>query len=129
MEKITFKNGQAPYINDTNLNKMQDNIEKEFEKVKENIGVLIHTQEKNVTKELGAYQGFSEQFVADDIEGYDFVSYISCTTNGCVCWIGAIDGYTSGNRNLNVFTCNATNNTQTSTVSIKAYSLYVKKQN
>lgn len=31
MEKITFKNGQAPYINDTNLNQMQNNIEKEFE--------------------------------------------------------------------------------------------------
>lgn len=31
MEKITFKNGQAPYINDTNLNKMQDNIENTIE--------------------------------------------------------------------------------------------------
>lgn len=31
MEKITFKNGQAPYINDTNLNKMQDNVEKAIE--------------------------------------------------------------------------------------------------
>lgn len=28
MEKITFKNGQAPYINDSNLNQMQNNIEK-----------------------------------------------------------------------------------------------------
>lgn len=27
MEKITFKNGQAPYISDTNLNQMQNNIE------------------------------------------------------------------------------------------------------
>lgn len=31
MDKITFKNGQAPYINDTNLNKMQENIEKAIE--------------------------------------------------------------------------------------------------
>lgn len=31
MDKITFKNGQAPYINDTNLNQMQDNIEKAIE--------------------------------------------------------------------------------------------------
>lgn len=28
MEKIQFKNGQEPYLNDINLNKMQDNIEK-----------------------------------------------------------------------------------------------------
>ena len=27
MEKINFKNGQAPYINDTNLNQLQTNIE------------------------------------------------------------------------------------------------------
>lgn len=27
MEKIEFKNGQAPYINDANLNQLQDNIE------------------------------------------------------------------------------------------------------
>lgn len=27
MEKINFKNGQAPYINDTNLNQLQENIE------------------------------------------------------------------------------------------------------
>lgn len=31
MDKITFKNGQAPYINDTNLNQMQDNIENAIE--------------------------------------------------------------------------------------------------
>lgn len=28
MEKIDFKNGQGPYINDTNLNQLQDNVEK-----------------------------------------------------------------------------------------------------
>lgn len=27
MKKITFKNGQTPYVNDTNLNQMQNNIE------------------------------------------------------------------------------------------------------
>ena len=30
MEKIHFVNGQTPYINDTNLNQMQDNIENEI---------------------------------------------------------------------------------------------------
>ena len=30
MKKITFKNGQAPYISDTTLNQMQDNIEEEI---------------------------------------------------------------------------------------------------
>ena len=32
MEKINFANGQAPYINDTNLNQMQDNVEEEITK-------------------------------------------------------------------------------------------------
>ena len=27
MQKVNFKNGQAPYINDTNLNQLQDNME------------------------------------------------------------------------------------------------------
>lgn len=27
MEKINFINGQEPYINDTNLNQLQDNME------------------------------------------------------------------------------------------------------
>ena len=27
MEKINFRNGQAPYISEANLNKMQDNME------------------------------------------------------------------------------------------------------
>lgn len=31
MKKITFKNGQAPYVSDTNLNQMQDNIEEAIE--------------------------------------------------------------------------------------------------
>lgn len=30
MKKITFKNGQAPYVSDTNLNQMQDNIEEDI---------------------------------------------------------------------------------------------------
>lgn len=30
MEKINFQNGKEPAINGTNLNKLQDNIEKEF---------------------------------------------------------------------------------------------------
>ena len=30
MDKIDFKNGSQPAINDTNLNLMQENIEKEF---------------------------------------------------------------------------------------------------
>lgn len=32
MEKIVFKNGEAPYISDTILNQMQNNIEEEFSK-------------------------------------------------------------------------------------------------
>lgn len=30
MKKITFKNGQAPYVSDTNLNQMQNNIEEDI---------------------------------------------------------------------------------------------------
>ena len=48
MERINFKNGQAPYINDTNLNKMQDNIENSF----------LDTLESTSTKDaLSANQG------------------------------------------------------------------------
>lgn len=32
MDKIVFKNGEAPYISDENLNKMQENIEKAINK-------------------------------------------------------------------------------------------------
>ena len=48
MEKITFKNGQAPYINDTNLNRMQDNIEKEFEIERINITLSDDVESGNV---------------------------------------------------------------------------------
>ena len=48
MEKINFKNGQAPYINDTNLNKMQDKIENSF----------LYTLESTSTKDaFSANQG------------------------------------------------------------------------
>lgn len=33
MKKITFKNGQAPYLSDTTLNQMQDNIEEAINEV------------------------------------------------------------------------------------------------
>lgn len=52
MKKITFNNGQAPYINDTNLNQMQDNIEEAVEKscifVKENEIQVTTTQESEI---------------------------------------------------------------------------------
>lgn len=35
MEKINFKNGQAPALNETNLNQMQDNIENAINEVVE----------------------------------------------------------------------------------------------
>lgn len=35
MDKITFRNGQAPYINDTNLNLMQTNIENAINEIVE----------------------------------------------------------------------------------------------
>lgn len=37
MKKITFKNGQAPYMSDTTLIEMQDNIEEAINEVKDNI--------------------------------------------------------------------------------------------
>lgn len=37
MDKVNFKNGQAPYISDVNLNKMQDNVENEINQVKNGI--------------------------------------------------------------------------------------------
>ena len=33
MKKITFKNGQAPYLSDTTLNQMQDNVEEAINEV------------------------------------------------------------------------------------------------
>lgn len=44
MEKIQFKNGQEPCLNDINLNKMQDNIE---EAINEKADITIATQEVN----------------------------------------------------------------------------------
>ena len=40
MDKIIFKNGEAPYINDTNLNKMQENAEKAINERKPTIELL-----------------------------------------------------------------------------------------
>lgn len=40
MEKIIFKNGESPYINDTNLNKMQENAEKAIAERKPTIELL-----------------------------------------------------------------------------------------
>ena len=40
MEKIIFKNGESPYINDTNLNKMQENAEKSINERKPTIELL-----------------------------------------------------------------------------------------
>lgn len=40
MDKIIFKNGEAPYINDTNLNKMQKNAEKAINERKPTIELL-----------------------------------------------------------------------------------------
>ena len=34
MDKIHFKNGQEPYINDTNLNLLQDNAERAIDDAK-----------------------------------------------------------------------------------------------
>lgn len=40
MNKIIFKNGESPYINDTNLNKMQENAEKAINERKPTIELL-----------------------------------------------------------------------------------------
>lgn len=37
MKRIVFKNGQAPYLTDTILNKLQDNIEDAIDEMKENL--------------------------------------------------------------------------------------------
>ena len=46
MEKINFTNGQAPAINDMNLNQMQKNIEKAIEEVEDKLN--YSTEEKVV---------------------------------------------------------------------------------
>lgn len=40
MNKIIFRNGESPYINDTNLNKMQENAEKAINERKPTIELL-----------------------------------------------------------------------------------------
>ncbi len=48
MEKINFVNSKQPAINDTNLNKMQDNIEEEINTNIENIKKEIDTNTENL---------------------------------------------------------------------------------
>lgn len=54
MEKITFINGQAPAINDYNLNKMQDNMEQaisdEIEEIKKEI--VLYEDSEGTTGEI-----------------------------------------------------------------------------
>lgn len=49
MDKITFKNGQQPALNDTNLNLLQDNIEKAINEVLAKITptILFEGSEQN----------------------------------------------------------------------------------
>ena len=49
MNKITFRNGQAPYINDTNLNLMQTNIENAITNLKQ----IIWTGSATVKTTMG----------------------------------------------------------------------------
>ena len=57
MKKIAFKNGQAPYINDTNLNQMQDNME-------ESTGVVIFEDENGQTGEIT---------LSKDVSNFDYI--------------------------------------------------------
>lgn len=41
MDKITFKNGSQPAINDTNLNSLQTNIENEINKIQQSISSTV----------------------------------------------------------------------------------------
>lgn len=50
MDKITFKNNAQPAINDTNLNLMQDNIEKELKNKEEKIEETKTTLENFTAK-------------------------------------------------------------------------------
>lgn len=47
MNKINFKNGQAPYISDVNLNKIQDNVEQAIQDVSNTIVTQTATQIQN----------------------------------------------------------------------------------
>ena len=41
MNKINFKNGQAPYISDVNLNKIQDNVEQEIQNLSDTVQDIL----------------------------------------------------------------------------------------
>lgn len=81
----------------------------------------------SLKKTLPVNAGFVQTFQADNIDGYNFVSYIGCATNGVGGWIGALDGYIPGSENLGVYTTNASGIESTGDISIKAYSLYERK--
>ena len=62
MNKITFENGKTP-INDTNLNQIQDNVEKEFnKKLISNIEELksLNLEANEKVRTLGYYSAFDE---------------------------------------------------------------------
>lgn len=69
MEKIQFKNGQEPCLNDINLNKMQDNIE---EAINEKADITTATQEVNglMSKEDKARLDNTLEF--EEIEEFEF---------------------------------------------------------
>lgn len=75
MEKINFKNGEAPYINDTNLNQMQDNTENAIKDVK-----------TELEKEIG--EKTSDAVIMNiDIMGGD-LSYPTTLTKFVNAWYG-----------------------------------------
>ena len=57
MDKILFKNGSQPAINDTNLNLMQENIEKEFGYKS---GVVLYENENGTQNDITLSQSVAD---------------------------------------------------------------------
>lgn len=68
MDKITFTNGQQPALNDTNLNLLQDNIEKAINALKPTI-LFQGTVQENFT-------------LSDDISNYKKITIYYYDNNG-----------------------------------------------
>lgn len=68
MEKINFINNQQPAINDTNLNKLQDNVEDAIDVVQTDTNTKLNKTSVKTTKTTSGTDTYSCNYINDKVE-------------------------------------------------------------
>jgi hypothetical protein len=98
MEKINFVNGSTPAINDTNMNKLQDNVEDAIDEVQDDVDTKLDASSVKTTQTTSDTDTYSCTYINGIVESGN-------NTNGE--WIKFVDGtmicyYDSGTDSITV---------------------------